>query len=79
MNQRETIALFEQCEAARRSALERGDDEDKAHEAAKAVWNAWAEKLLAERGAEKARQLGNWLTPLRRSYRTPEQRNTCVD
>lgn len=60
MDQQETIALFEQCEAARKSALDGGDDEDKAHEAAKAVWNAWAEKVLAER--EELKKRGNWET-----------------
>ena len=58
MNREESIALFERCEAARRQALDAGRNEVQAHEAAKAVWNAWAEPLIAERKAlEKA---GKW-------------------
>ncbi len=62
MNRDETIALFERCEAARaaakQAALDEGKEEDEArvigHEAAKAIWNGWAEELLAERAAMEA-------------------------
>ncbi|MEM7620742.1 MAG: hypothetical protein AAF228_09840 [Pseudomonadota bacterium] len=49
MNQDETIAHFNKCEAARKAALDDGKSEDEAHEAAKAVWNAWADDLLAQK------------------------------
>jgi hypothetical protein len=57
MNRDETIKLFERCEAARAAAKKAALDEGKpeheargiAHEAAKVVWNGWAEPLLAER------------------------------
>lgn len=57
MNQQQTIELWNFCEMARRQARERalaaGDEGKKAdkiaHKAAKAVWNYWAETLLAIR------------------------------
>jgi hypothetical protein len=58
MNRDETIALFERCEAARTEALAAGKDEDEAHEAAKAVWNAEFEPLLAER--KRLEEAGEW-------------------
>ena len=66
MNRDETIALWERCEAARAEAkaraLAEGKDEDDArniaHDAAKAVWNGWAEDMLAERKALE--ETGDW-------------------
>ncbi len=66
MTRDETIALFERREAARRrakaAALAEGEAEggarDIAHDAAKAVWNAWAEPVLAERKRMEAD--GRW-------------------
>ncbi len=57
MTRDETVALFLECEAkrgaARAAALASGkseyDADAKAHEAAKAHWNAWAQELLAQR------------------------------
>ncbi len=49
MNQEESIALFEKCEAARKEALDSGKTEVDAHEAAKKKWNEWAEGLLKEK------------------------------
>jgi hypothetical protein len=59
MNRDETIKLFERCEAARAATMEAALDEGKsgddtrdvAHEAAKALWNGWAEEMLTERKA----------------------------
>jgi hypothetical protein len=59
MTRDETVALFLECEARRirahDAAVAEGKSEDQArniaHEAAKAHWNAWARKLLAERKA----------------------------
>jgi uncharacterized protein YjbI with pentapeptide repeats len=58
MNQDETIALFERCEAARNAAIEEGKSESEAHEAAKSVWNHWAEGMLARRKALES--CGKW-------------------
>ena len=70
MNRNETIALFERCEAKRAEALAAatvealaygGSDDGAraiAHEAAKAVWNAWAAERLAERKALEG--AGGW-------------------
>jgi hypothetical protein len=46
MTQEESIALFLCCERGRNSALAAGKDEDQAHEAARAIWNGWAEAVL---------------------------------
>ncbi len=66
MTRDETVALFLECEAkraeARAAALAGGASEEGArttgHEAAKAHWNAWAERMLAERKALEAD--GRW-------------------
>lgn len=66
MNRSETIALFKRCESARAEtkncALNEGKSEREArriaHEAAKAIWNRWAEELLAER--EAMEKDGRW-------------------
>src|SRR5262245_36598808 len=58
MNQDETVALFERCEAARNAAVEEGKSESGAHEAAKSVWNQWAEGMLARRKALES--CGKW-------------------
>ena len=57
MNRDETIALFEQCEMARKTALDAGKDEGEAHAAAKTIWNGWAEPLLTER---KVTRVDRW-------------------
>ena len=49
MTRDETIALWKKCEEARAAGLSAGQTEEQAHEAAKAIWNAWAVALLAER------------------------------
>jgi hypothetical protein len=49
MNQEQTIALWQKCEDARAAALAEGRDEDEAHEAATAIWNGWANELLASK------------------------------
>jgi len=46
MTREQTIALWQQCEAARAAALAQGETSEKAHEAAKAIWNGWAQPLL---------------------------------
>jgi hypothetical protein len=51
MTRDETIALWETCEAARAAAIAEGKSEDDAHKPAKAIWNAWANEMLAERKA----------------------------
>jgi uncharacterized protein YjbI with pentapeptide repeats len=51
MDQKGTIALFERCEAARNAALDEGKSESEAHEAAKSVWNHWAEAMVSRRKA----------------------------
>lgn len=47
MTRDETIALFQKCEQARADALAAGKPKEEAHEAAKAIWNDWADELLA--------------------------------
>ena len=49
MTRDETIALWEKCEQVRSIALQGGKSERDGHNDAKAVWNAWAVALLAER------------------------------
>jgi len=51
MTRDETIALFQKCEQARANALEDSKSRDEAHKAARVIWNAWAEEMLAERKA----------------------------
>ncbi len=58
MNRDESIALFQRCETARGEALAAGKSRDEAHEAAKAVWDAWAQPLLAER--KQLEEAGEW-------------------
>src|SRR5215469_9373532 len=58
MDQDETIALFKRCEAARNLALDDGRSESEAHEAAKSIWNGWAEAMLARRKALES--CGKW-------------------
>jgi uncharacterized protein YjbI with pentapeptide repeats len=50
MTRDETVGLWQKCEDARAAALTRGETEDRAHEAAKSVWNLWARELVHERG-----------------------------
>ena len=57
MNKDETLALWGRCEAARKAARQAGEDADAA---AKAVWNAWAEVLVAEK--ENLTAAGTWET-----------------
>lgn len=45
MNRDETIALWSECQEAKRSALEAGDAYDVAQKKAAETWNAWAEPL----------------------------------
>jgi hypothetical protein len=54
MTRDETIALWQRCEDVRAAALAEGKSEDEAHEAAKAVWNAWANGMLEARRALEA-------------------------
>lgn len=49
MTRDETIELFDKCEAARKEALDADASSDEAHEKAKAIWNGWAESLLAQK------------------------------
>lgn len=49
MNQEQTLELWGRCEKARTAARADGKSEDEAHAAATAVWNAWAEPLIASR------------------------------
>ena len=49
MTRDETIALWQRCEAARKAALAEGKSGNEAHEAAKAIWNAWAGRMLEAR------------------------------
>ena len=72
MNRDETIELFDRCEAARRTALDAGKSEAEAHETAKAVWNGWAEAVLAEKKA--MRKAGTWKNP---RYGTPNEGTMC--
>jgi hypothetical protein len=58
MTRNETIALFMRCEEARKAALAEGKRPEEAHEAAKAVWNGWAEEMLAGRRALE--EAGKW-------------------
>ncbi len=48
MTRDETIALWEKCEEARAAALAEGKSDDKAHDAAKEIWNDWANGVRGE-------------------------------
>jgi hypothetical protein len=80
MDRDETIALFERCEAvraeAKAAAISEGKFEDEAtdiaHEAAKAVWNDWAEGMLAQYRALETS--GRWVAQ-RHSFGDLEARN----
>ncbi len=48
MTRDETIALWQKCEDARAAAVGHGKSEDEAHEAAKAIWNGWANRIRAK-------------------------------
>jgi Pentapeptide repeats (9 copies) len=69
MTRDETIALFLECEEKRKEALDAGKSKQEAHEAAKAHWNSWAEKMLAERKALE--EGGTWKS--RRNPLEPEK------
>ncbi len=58
MDRDESIQLFEKCEAARKAALDAGKSEEEAHEAARSVWNGWAQTLLEEQKSLK--QSNQW-------------------
>jgi hypothetical protein len=49
MTRDETIALWSECEATAAAALSQGKSLGAAHNAARRVWNDWAERLLRER------------------------------
>src|SRR5215469_9146797 len=49
MTRDETIALWQRCEEARAAAIAHGKSDEEAHEAAKAIWNSWANTLLKRR------------------------------
>ncbi|MGA7323989.1 MAG: pentapeptide repeat-containing protein [Rhodomicrobium sp.] len=57
MTRDETIALWQKCEQAETAALANGKSHEDAHEAAKAVWNSWAEPLVARRRVLEAKGL----------------------
>ena len=87
MTRDETLALFLECEAkrsqVRAAALAEGRNEDEAreiaHEAAKAHWNAWADRMLTEKKALEI--AGDWAvwSSLETRYRTQELRNPRLD
>jgi hypothetical protein len=54
MTRDETIAFWQQCESARAAALAEGKSDEEAHEAARSIWNAWAERMLEGRRALEA-------------------------
>jgi hypothetical protein len=54
MTRDETIALWQRCESARAAALAEGCSEDEAQEAAKTIWNVWANEMLEARQALEA-------------------------
>ena len=56
--QENSIARFRECEAARKAALDAGHNKDAAHDAAKAIWNAWAEAINVRRAALE--EAGDW-------------------
>jgi len=66
MNQDETVELFGACEKARieakAEAVAKGQSEQEAraiaHDAARALWNEWAHKQLAE--SERLKEAGSW-------------------
>ena len=58
MDQTDTLDLWARCEVARAAAVTSGAKEDAAHAAAKAVWDVWAQPLLAEQAAMA--QAGTW-------------------
>lgn len=49
MTRDETIALWKKCEEARAQALSEGEPPEKAHEAAKYIWNQWANEQVRKR------------------------------
>ncbi|MCP5365682.1 MAG: pentapeptide repeat-containing protein [Hyphomicrobiales bacterium] len=53
-----SIALWNECQAAKRTALDAGADESQAQQAAAEVWNAWADDMLAKRKALE--DAGKW-------------------
>lgn len=65
MTRDETIALFEKCEAARKRALDAGALSEEAHEKAKAIWNDWANDLLARK---KKFEAGEWESAARADF-----------
>ena len=80
MNCDETIAFFERCDAARTEAkakaLVEGKSEDDArgigHETAQAIWNEWAEEMLARR--KRLEETRRWAAE-RDSFGVVEARN----
>ncbi|HET6236306.1 MAG TPA: hypothetical protein VFE41_15305 [Acetobacteraceae bacterium] len=57
MTREETVELWRRCDEARATDLAKGRSGEQAHEAAKQVWNTWAEHLGPQRQAlEESRQ-----------------------
>ena len=49
MTREETIALWQKSEDAKKAAVADGKTSEAAHEAAKTIWNGWAQELLRKR------------------------------
>jgi len=65
MTRDETVALWQRCEEARQLAQASGQSESDAHEAAKSVWNSWANELLSRR--VELEKSGQWCSAVRQS------------
>lgn len=61
MTRDETIAFWKECEGARVAELKAGKSEDEAREAAKSIWNKWADARSAE--FKQLVKTGETLTP----------------
>jgi uncharacterized protein YjbI with pentapeptide repeats len=72
MTRDETVQLWQACEDARAAASAAGQADDQAHEAAKAVWNKWAERLQDQQA--NLMQNGQWMLEAVSDYNWPEAR-----
>ena len=58
MNRDETINFWKKCEEARAAAIAEGQSVEAAHEAARNIWNAWAENCLVAK--KRLEETGRW-------------------
>jgi uncharacterized protein YjbI with pentapeptide repeats len=71
MTRDETVALWQKCEKARTRSIRLGKPDNQAHEAAKAIWNVWAEPLVKKLAELKKERLYKVISPQPKEFIAP--------